>query len=193
MGLKPSEQRAALQRLMQIRLPMFACPSRAAPSLGPAHPFLVPYNADWIDEVAKTDYAVSEGDYITDTGPGPRSLAEGDSGKFAWKDTKKATGISFQRSEVAPASVHDGLSQTYLVGEKRVVRDAIDTFDDSGYDQSMYSGVDLDLNRWVLAPPLPDAQGDDSPITSGEAAGAASAVRILASAISCSATVRSAP
>jgi prepilin-type processing-associated H-X9-DG protein len=109
--------------------------------------------------VAKTDYAINEGDYITDTLQGPATLQEGDSGKYPWKDTRKATGIAYQRSEVKPAMVRDGLSMTYMLGEKYVTQVNHGTADDPGYDQSAYSGVDVDINRWVLEPPRPD--GDD--------------------------------
>jgi len=81
---------------------------------------------------------------------------EGDSGAYAWRDTTRATGICFQRSELASASIRDGLWNTYFAGEKYVAAGAYDTYDDRGYDQSAYGGVDLDLSRWVIEPPLRD-------------------------------------
>lgn len=157
-----ARQRAVLKKLMQTPLPVLACPTRSSGRLLPADPAAEPFNADWADNVAKTDYAINEGDYITDTRRGPATLQEGDSGQYAWKDTSKATGISYQRSEVQPAMVRDGLSQTYMIGEKYVNRSGYDTSSDPGYDQSAYSGVDLDINRWVLSPPRADDDSDDS-------------------------------
>jgi prepilin-type N-terminal cleavage/methylation domain-containing protein len=158
-GLAPTQQPAALMKLTQLPLPLLACPTRSSGRLLPAAPVAAPFNADWADQVAKTDYAINEGDYITDTRQGPATLQEGDSGKYPWKDTRKATGIAYQRSEVKPAMVRDGLSMTYMIGEKYVTQANHGTADDPGYDQSAYSGVDVDINRWVLSPPRAD--GDE--------------------------------
>lgn len=159
--LGPAEQSQALGQLMTVPLSLLSCPTRGAPGLSPARPTLIPRNAPWVAQVAKTDYAVNEGDFITDTREGPLSLQEGDSSKYAWKDTSKATGICFQRSELPAASIKDGLSQTYLIGEKYISRGGYDSYEDLGYDQSLYSGVDVDLNRWVLGPPKPHGMEAD--------------------------------
>ena len=157
-GEAPPQQRASLSKLMATPVPVFDCPTRPGGRLSPQHLLLTPYNADWVPMVFKTDYAVNEGDYITDTRQGPETLQEGDSGGYAWRDTSQASGICFQRSETRPADVTDGLSQTYLAGEKYVSRGGYDTYDDAGHDQSMYTGVDLDINRWVLDPPAQDGE-----------------------------------
>ena len=107
--------------------------------------------------MAKTHYAVNEGDYITNTGAGPTTLQQGDSASYPWVDTTLATGIAYQRSQVTPAMVTDGMSCTYMLGEKYVSVAGYYNYSDNGYDQSAYSGVDLDINRWVLDPPLADA------------------------------------
>ena len=155
-GLPVSEKARALSELMQTHVSTFVCPTRASARLLPNNTILIPRNADWVPKCAKTDYAVNEGDFITDTREGPSTLQEGDSGRYRWRDTSRASGICYQRSEVRMAGVRDGLSQTYLIGEKYVNRDHYRTYGDPGHDQSMYTGVDLDINRWVLAPPLRD-------------------------------------
>lgn len=152
-------KRQALSSLMQKALPVFRCPARPGANLSPQNPALNFRNSDWAPFVAKTDYAVNEGDFITNTGGGPRSHTEGDSPNYAWDDMSRATGICFQRSETRAADISDGMSQTYLIGEKYVGTGGYDTFDDPGHDQSMYSGVDLDINRWVTVPPLHDTRG----------------------------------
>jgi prepilin-type processing-associated H-X9-DG protein len=113
-------------------------------------------NANVADRVTRTDYAINEGDYITDTPGGPESLAEGDDPNYQWTDVSKATGVSFLRSRIRPADVSDGVSNTILVGEKYVSQAGYFEGQDLGYDQPAYSGVDLDLNRWSIGPPLPD-------------------------------------
>ncbi len=158
-GMPAAEQSQALARLVQTPVPVLFCPTRSSVGLSPTKPILIPRNADWVPLVAKTDYAVNEGDFITDTREGPRTLAEGDSGRYPWRDTSRATGICYQRSAVRPAAVRDGLSQTYLIGEKYVTRNNYGTDADPGYGQSAQSGVDVDINRWVTSPPQQD--GDE--------------------------------
>ncbi len=73
-------------------------------------------------------------------------------------------GLAFMSKDLqgveANRSSTDGLSNTYLVGEKYVNRLAYGTADDPGHNQSLYSGVDLDVNRWTIDPPAADDDGD---------------------------------
>lgn len=150
---------ANVDRLVTIAWPVFRCPDRPGDGTGPANLDVTPFNGSAISRVAKTDYAINEGDWISDTGPGPATLVEGDDPSYSWKDMTPATGVSFLRSRVRAAHILDGLSHTYLVGEKYVSRSAYNTADDLGYDQSMLTGVDLDLNRWSHFIPMQDADG----------------------------------
>lgn len=152
-GVFGTEQKLSLGDLTQTVVPLFRCPSRPARQLELHNPSIPPFNAEWRPLVAKTDYAVNEGDYITDTRSGPPTLADGDSGVYPWSDTSFATGVCFQRSRIRIAEIRDGTSNTYLVGEKYVSYLHYNTEEDPGYDQSMYCGVDLDINRWTIAPP----------------------------------------
>jgi prepilin-type N-terminal cleavage/methylation domain-containing protein len=145
-----------LATLIQQPLPLLNCPSRPGDAVAPHNPALFLHNADPVMNAAKTDYAVNEGDFITDTRGGPATLNEGDSGGYPWQDTSKATGICFLRSEIRTRDVQDGMSNTYLLGEKYVSWPGYNSDQDAGHDQSMYCGVDLDINRWVIQPPLHD-------------------------------------
>lgn len=156
-GLSGAALSDALRQVRQTPVSMFRCPERSGTEQSAANPFFPPFNATPTSNVAKLDYAVNEGDYITNTGTGPPSLAVGDSPTYVWTDVSPATGVCFQRSEIRWADVKDGLSATYLVGEKSVMVTAYQTGTDPGYDQSWNSGVDLDLNRWTIDPPLQDS------------------------------------
>lgn len=145
---------------MQQEFSVFRCPNRPA-GLGPHTDAFVTRNASPVQQTYKTDYAICEGDFITDTREGPKTLAEGDSPSYRWRRLE-ATGISFQRSQIRPADVTDGLSVTYALGEKHVDRSAYGTIEDLGYDQSLLAGVDLDLNRWVINGPRRDSEGGSS-------------------------------
>ncbi len=160
-GLPDAERRPILGIRTGIPVPLFVCPARPGDALGPHNPSLLPVNADWSAWAAKTDYAVNEGDYITDTLAGPASFAEGDDPRYPWTNCSQATGICYQRSRVRMQDVHDGLSNTYLLGEKYVSRLHYYDHADLGYDQSLYSGVDLDINRWTIETPLQDADEVD--------------------------------
>jgi prepilin-type N-terminal cleavage/methylation domain-containing protein len=150
------DKRQVLPRLMRAPLPVLTCPTRSSPQLLPSSPKVVPYNAQWTAELAKTDYAVNEGDYFIIPGPGPSTLTQGDSPDYHWPNTKRATGICSVRTGVDAAKVRDGLSHTYLIGEKFVSTLYYHTWDDLGHDQSTYSGRCVDISRWVMATPLRD-------------------------------------
>ena len=143
---------------------VFRCPSRPTPALTPFTREHVARNADFVDRSAKTDYACCEGDVITHSLGGPAGTDPADVARYPhWRPADLATGVCFQRSAVRFADLRDGASQTYLVGEKYVSLPGYDTPDaDLGHDQSLYVGVDLDVNRWTIDPPLPDGPEDAS-------------------------------
>jgi prepilin-type N-terminal cleavage/methylation domain-containing protein len=135
----------AVAAMNQSPLSVFICPSRRALGLYPFHPAYPPFNANLSPLVAKTDYAVNGGDVLVHSIPGPNSLAEGDSPSFGWPDMSQATGVCHLRSQVRLAEIRDGLSLTYLVGEKHMSN----VQDDLGDDQSLFVGYDWDTVRWT--------------------------------------------
>lgn len=159
-GEPDAVRRETLGDLTETPVAVFRCPTRPGQPTAPQGLINVPYNAALRAFVARTDYACCEGDVITDSREGPRTLAEA-STYPEWRDGSKATGVCFQRSAVRMSDLSDGASNTYLVGEKSVSRAGYDSAADPGHDQSLYSGVDWDVNRWVLDPPLPDSDYSD--------------------------------
>lgn len=138
--------------------PLMRCPSRGGGELLPASEDAAPVNVSFANLVPKTDYAANEGDFPTRTDGGPATLEDGDNPNFPWTPTEKATGVIFLRSEVRYAMIHDGLSATYLAGEKSVDASSYHNASDPGYDQSLFSGVDWDLNRWTFNQVLRDSE-----------------------------------
>lgn len=149
------KKKEVLTLVVQVPIKMFNCPSRRVQALSALAPNPPPINYNFVPAVAQTDYAVNAGDYDVGGGSGPRSLADGDNPSYPWRDTSRATGISYLRSEVVRAQITDGGSHTYLVGEKYAIQSG---GVDAGDDQSMYSGYDYDTYRWGKrdSPPLMD-------------------------------------
>ena len=71
-------------------------------------------------------------------------------------------GLVARMSQVPVASVRDGLSNTYLVGEKYVAANRYDG-GDSGDDRVMVAGYSSSTVRWAYDPPAADAPGQSQP------------------------------
>ncbi|HLJ94006.1 MAG TPA: DUF1559 domain-containing protein [Gemmataceae bacterium] len=113
--------------------------------------------------IARSDYAANIGDQLRDeNGPGPGSLAEGDTPQF-WKQsrytTKDITGVIFQRSEIKIADITNGTSNTFMLGEKYLNPASYTTQDDEGDDEAMFIGMDNCVVRCTAEPPLQDKRG----------------------------------
>lgn len=108
--------------LLQVPLQMLFCPTRRQARLYPhANPYIL-VNAESPAEVARTDFAINAGDAgVNYLGPGeqsgPDSPASAESG-YSWPSANFYTGVSHFRSEIPPRRVVDGLSYTFVVGEK---------------------------------------------------------------------------
>jgi prepilin-type N-terminal cleavage/methylation domain-containing protein len=127
----------------------FHCPSRRAAMPYPiAMPVPSHMNANNTStETAKTDYAANAGTpLVTGLTQGPTSIIQGDT-TFVWPDTSKFDGTTFVRSEIKFRQIPDGLSKTYLVGEKYLNPDAYDTGTDGGDNGVAYDGSNTDLIR----------------------------------------------
>jgi prepilin-type N-terminal cleavage/methylation domain-containing protein len=155
-GLEPAAKSQAMLSVVQTPLTMARCPTRSSAVLAPSRPsgiVTIAGDSDSILDgvlVARSDYAICEGDFYLTTAPiDPQSAAWG----FY---SRGMNGVGYQRSQIRPAMIEDGLSQTYLIGEKFVSQAYYDDWNDLGYDQSMFSGDSIDIGRWVMATPLQD-------------------------------------
>jgi prepilin-type processing-associated H-X9-DG protein len=156
-GLRGEDRDEALAKLMTTPLKLFYCPSRRSAEVypgfaGDTRNYTLP------DRVAKTDYASNAGDFLTGLWPTPAinerlKPPEAD----AWIPIENYTGVIYHRSEVRPADIRDGLSQTYLLGEKLLDARHYETGKDGGDDQVLYVGADYDACRWTQIVPS-DAQ-----------------------------------
>lgn len=155
-GMASPLRRLALAELAQSVVGVTQCPSRPSADLCPRDPNIIWRNAELTVMLARSDYSGNGGDMFTGVHDGPRTLAEGDDPNYQWPKLDEFSGIFRQRMPLKPADVQDGLSHTFLIGEKYASKLHYGSPGDHGNDQSPVSGDDWDLVRWTEEPPLHD-------------------------------------
>jgi len=159
-------KRRTLSEMCQVPLPILHCPSRRPAKLTLAKGHWAPPNANRIREVAKTDYAANCGSTARVDWVHPTNVANGESDQ--WWTTNgdplfaRLDGVSGSGSYVTAAHVTDGLSNTYLVGEKNLNPDCYDgviaySRYDGGDNEVAYGGWNRDYYRSAYyGTPRPD-------------------------------------
>jgi prepilin-type processing-associated H-X9-DG protein len=155
-------QKAKTATATQIMIPGMICPSRRSETLYTrAVTAKVPgghaYNADPVPMTNRCDYAANGGDSVIQWFEGP-DINNGFAGR-GFRDMGSSNGISHQRSTIRLNEIVDGLTKTYLVGEKYLNPDAYSTGLDFGDDHSCLIGDDLDMHAWTRDPPMRDSKG----------------------------------
>lgn len=95
----------------------------------------------WADNIAKTSSAADIAKYIDH----PNTPAK-------WPDVRNCDGAFCFASSRKLKEFIDGLSNTYLVGEKYLNPDQYETGADLGDNETLFVGYDWDTVRWGLAP-----------------------------------------
>jgi len=107
----------------------------------------------------------------------PQDLAEGD----AWRGAPLAKrlelkdmgipdmqdGFAYRMSRVTPAHIRDGLSMTYLVGEKFIAADRYDTGTDAGDSSVLFAGYSSSNTRFGGEAPRQDTRSVSAPTIFG--------------------------
>lgn len=159
-GESVAQKKKSASQLVQIPLQILHCPSKGPLALTPWDPTLQPANFGVVAGFAQTSYTANGGDHRAEIIPGPSSLSAGDQAAYPWPNTAKCDGIVYLRSQVLPAQIRDGLSLTYLIGEKHILVGSADP----GNDQCAYSGYDYDTVRWTQRGSRPLRDGQSSTI-----------------------------
>ena len=156
------QQRLGSAEAAEVAVPLFYCPSRR---VGMAYPHprggepgsgLAAYNCNDTAMVGRTDYAANAGSVrvMWGAGPDPASAFAG----TGFADMTNSNGVVYQRSQIQPASIKDGLSNTYFVGEKHLWPDLYEDGENFlSDDHSFLVGDDLDIHCWTELAPLQDA------------------------------------
>ena len=179
-GDSPQQKSAEHKERVMTPLVIFNCPSRRRAVVYPYRAYTQggsggpPANYDYPPAAARSDYGANGGDKNTHPwalGIWPDHCGNADCGPKSVPDdqtlAQKAqqavdygpTGIVHALGTVQAAHVIDGLSNTYLAGEKYLTPDAYDTGTDSGDNENMYIGDNGDITRWSLEAPLQDRPG----------------------------------
>lgn len=138
-----------------------------ATQTSPAKRHLAPYTGEFS---GKSDYAMNAGDQSTFSFSGPVSLRMILLGFHEWKTQNTTglldngslmTGTCFQRSEIGINHVKDGLSKTYLCGEKNVNPADYLSGRGKGDERCWAVGSSTNNYRTAFNPPQQDRLGID--------------------------------
>jgi prepilin-type N-terminal cleavage/methylation domain-containing protein len=166
-----------MSRMLGTPLPVFTCPTRrrcAAWEVASLYGYAgSPKPFGHAERVARSDYAINGGSSHALSFPGPPTIEIGDDHDF-WKDktyVKEFSGVSHLRTGARLSTFDDGLSKTYLVGEKMIDQEKYENGLSIGDNDSIYSGFSNDLHRYAgLAgssspwlPPLADGNENINP------------------------------
>ena len=165
-GLQDEDRAKAIKERTATPIPIFVCPTRRPvlpwPQMVRPLSFLRT-NDEFslrIDLNGRSDYAINAGDQENGevlNGIPSHFPEDGTEEDFNWDDPSIYTGVSFQRSQMKPKHIIDGMSKTYLLGEKYVEADRYENGENPGDNENLYVGFDHDNNRTTFYPPRRDA------------------------------------
>ncbi len=135
-GLSDTQRRETGKQMCGTVVDAFICPSRG---VGEPIPFVVPsrYGFSNINRpvvFARSDYAANAGNRISGT---------------SGYNTRNQTGVMYSRDGLAVAAIHDGMSNTYLLGERYISPDHYKDGYSPASDQGWAVGHDHDVIRWT--------------------------------------------
>lgn len=155
--------------MAQRTLDVINCPSRRTGSfLATSETYFRNTNNLGGKYVGRSDYAANAGDQETFNFAGPLSLSFVVQGLYRWEtrntlgllnDGRMMTGISLQRSEVRLRHVKDGVTKTYLCGEKYLNPNHYYTGIDAGDNLVWCNAMTDDNYRIAFSPPRQDRRG----------------------------------
>ena len=174
-GLSAAAKMTALGQMMATPAPFFCCPSRRGGVVG--------QNNDSINNatvLSGTNKQAARSDYVGNAGTDQHTNGGPDSGSdtsttfnalayfkgLGWWDTE--SGTIYAGSQVSIKQVPDGLTKTYLIGEKSLQPHCYEgqgTGDCPADNGTVYEGHDWDILRWA-------GTGNQIPTTAVPAAGA---------------------
>ena len=144
--------------LLTTPLPMMNCPTRRPARLIPFRSYEF-HNANTPSSIVRSDYAGNHGSANNNENFLDLTYSKVASG-YDWPVTSNMNGVIFRYSQMEAAKIYDGLSNTFLAGEKFVPPDYYDQA--SGYNadnEGAYCGDDNDNQRSSYDHPYQDRKG----------------------------------
>ncbi len=181
-GTVTDTQKNGAVQLVNTPLTVMNCPTRRRTTLVSRNSNYIANNAgsNVTGMVGRSDYAMNSGTVRNEICLGPPSLSAGDSWPICqtpenphcqscWPDPARWDGLSFQRSQITPAHVRDGTSNTILAGEKHINPLCYMSTCDSGDNETMFSGWNNDIYRITSVRPRRDTENWNAPQYFGSA------------------------
>jgi len=162
-----SQQRlGAARAMLETPISIFNCPTRRPAGQYPTGTHgtygsmqVKPNFSALLTNVARSDYASNGGSRHTHPNDGgfrgawgPDSIEDGESdeGKAKWEAIARlSNGVFYGASEIRPSDIEDGLSHTYMFGEKTINPDWYETGNSPGDNEYMLMGDNGDITRWA--------------------------------------------
>ncbi|HEY2827945.1 MAG TPA: DUF1559 domain-containing protein [Pirellulales bacterium] len=165
-GLTGASKQSALAQMSATPAPFFSCPSRRAGNTGAVNAADVPFNAPNAKIGARSDYAGNAGTYpgVTYTSSSMPPAGSDTNPSFipaTWFPANlpwwnNSNGVIFAASAIGIRQIPDGVTKTYLFGEKFVQPKCYDRPDSNlgdcpGDNGSIYEGHAQDTLRWAAS------------------------------------------
>lgn len=158
-GLTDKQKWPVFQQRDALTISTLNCPTRRASIPYPNSQGHTPLNSRKSQTHARADYAANAGDILSLEQQCekiyPGSFVEADTNpKPGWPPkTTDFNGTAYCGAVVKVAAITDGLSKTYVLGERHINADDYDTGLDHGDDWSMWSGYQDDVCRSTFYDP----------------------------------------
>jgi prepilin-type N-terminal cleavage/methylation domain-containing protein/prepilin-type processing-associated H-X9-DG protein len=147
------QKQKVLAQMSQTPLDIFNCPTRRG-IVVTSNPCNC-VNADPIATAGRSDYAANGGmEWVGCAVWDPSPIDPKQIPPTSFADVSSATGVITSVSMVRARQITDGLSKTYLIGEKYLNADLYFNGMDGGDNQPMFAGYDWDYDRWAGPEPV---------------------------------------
>lgn len=158
LGVQGEQRYYATSRMLAAPAIVFHCPTRGRDALSPNFLYGRLNNSLVPKEMFQSDYAANAGSLRISSRPGPdtyQMVAD-----YTWAKPSATTGLFLPRFSIRTAQVLDGLSNTYLIGEKSISRSL--SVWDLGDNQPAYAGDCQNIRRVCYLPPQRNRSGENN-------------------------------
>ena len=160
-GQPASTKMTTLAQMSMVPLPILFCPTRRPAQAYPNPTYYAVNEAPITTVASRSDYAASAGTNQSAWwgGPAGSDPTVTDVPGYAWPDMSACDGPVCSASVARSAQVRDGLSNTYLLGEKYLIPDHYTDGLEGTDNNPVYAGFDWDYMRWSNTVPAQDTPG----------------------------------